>query len=185
MKVLIAGYIESPIHDWLRHNSVEVDTTVSPLTMDDVNTYDWIVSYGYLQKVPAYLCEEGDGRLINLHISYLPWNRGKDPNLWSWIDDTPKGVTIHYIAAGIDTGDIIAQREVSFGTDETLATSYQKLRHAMDNLFFETWPLLTSGKTTRMPQTHAGTYHRSSDKSAIALADGYETKCSQLVKREH
>jgi len=35
-----------------------------------------------------------------------------DPNVWSFIEKTPKGVSIHYLDAGIDTGDIIAQKLV-------------------------------------------------------------------------
>ena len=49
-------------------------------------------------------------RVVNLHIAYLPYNRGADPNLWSVLEDTPAGVSIHYVDEGVDTGDIIAQR---------------------------------------------------------------------------
>ena len=52
-------------------------------------------------------------RAINLHISYLPWNRGADPNLWSAVG-MPKGVTIHYINDGFDTGDILFQKAILF-----------------------------------------------------------------------
>ncbi|MCL0081308.1 hypothetical protein M1N64_03665 [Peptococcaceae bacterium] len=45
------------------------------------------------------------GRAINLHISFLPWNRGADPNFWSFIENAPVGVSIHYLDEGIDTGD--------------------------------------------------------------------------------
>ena len=38
-----------------------------------------------------------------MHISYLPFNRGAHPNYWSFKDNSPKGVTIHFIDNGIDT----------------------------------------------------------------------------------
>ncbi len=78
-------------------------------------------------------------RVVNLHPGYLPWNRGSDPNLWSWIDNTPKGVTIHYVDEGVDTGDLIAQRLVEFEAHETLASSYQRLQVEMVKLFVEHW----------------------------------------------
>ncbi len=56
--------------------------------------------------------------IINLHISFLPWNRGAHPNFWSFYDDTPKGVTIHLIDEGIDTGAIIYQKEITFDRNE-------------------------------------------------------------------
>lgn len=59
---------------------------------------------------------------MNLHISYLPWNKGADPNFWSCIDGTPAGVTLHHIDAGVDTGDIIAQALMS----SARARSWQK-----------------------------------------------------------
>ena len=34
------------------------------------------------------------GKIINLHISFLPFNRGYYPNLWSHQEGTPSGVTI-------------------------------------------------------------------------------------------
>ena len=35
--------------------------------------------------------------IVNFHTSYLPWNRGSNPNVWSIINDDPVGVSIHYI----------------------------------------------------------------------------------------
>ena len=39
-------------------------------------------------------------------LSYLPFNRGKNPNVWSIIESTPCGATIHKIDEKIDTGKI-------------------------------------------------------------------------------
>ena len=52
--------------------------------------------------------------VINLHNSYLPWNRGKHPYYWSIVDNNQYGVTIHFINLGIDQGDIFLDRSVSF-----------------------------------------------------------------------
>ena len=49
---------------------------------------------------------------VNLHPSFLPYNRGQYPNVWSIVEGTPSGVTFHYIDEGIDTGHIISQERV-------------------------------------------------------------------------
>ena len=61
------------------------------------------------------------------------------------LEATPAGVTIHYIDAGVDTGDVIAQREVALADDDTLATAYAKLQDAMAALFREQWPAIRAG----------------------------------------
>ena len=55
------------------------------------------VSYRYRKIIRQDIIDYFEGKLINMHIAFLPWNKGADPNLWSYIDNTPKGVTIHRI----------------------------------------------------------------------------------------
>ncbi len=102
--------------------------------------------------------------IINLHPSYLPWNRGPFPNFWSWLTDSPKGVTIHYVDPGVDTGDIIAQKKLDNLNDGM--TLYQTNLETLDataKLFAETWPLIREGKNQRHPQLGQGSYHTKRD----------------------
>ena len=46
---------------------------------------------------------------LNFHPSYLPYNRGKHTSFWSLVDQTPCGVSLHYIDACIDAGEIVAR----------------------------------------------------------------------------
>lgn len=106
--------------------------------------------------------------VVNLHPSFLPYNRGSYPNVWSIIDGTPAGVTMHYIDEGIDTGDIFAQKEVPIALDDTGATLYKKLDQECVQLFQETWPDLVSGNIKRKPQVlEDGTEHKVSDVEEI------------------
>lgn len=110
--------------------------------------------------------------VINLHPSYLPYNRGQYPNVWSIIEQTPSGVTIHYMDNGIDTGDIISQKEVPVTNTDTGETLYRKLEKACLDLFIETWPLISSHSTRRVPQVKGtGTYHKTSDVEKIDKID--------------
>lgn len=103
--------------------------------------------------------------VINLHPAYLPFNRGQYPNVWSIIDETPSGVTLHYIDdEKIDAGDIISQREVSIEPIDTGMTLYRKLELASVAIFRDTWTAIKNGDTFRKSQNvYGGTYHRTRD----------------------
>jgi len=86
------------------------------------------ISFGYRFIIPPTLIDEFDTKLINLHISLLPWNKGSDPNFWSFMLNTPKGVSLHFIDNGLDTGNIILQEELFFDEDkETFQSTYTAL----------------------------------------------------------
>lgn len=104
---------------------------------------------------------------INLHPSYLPFNRGQYPNVWSIVEQTPSGVTLHYIDEQIDSGDIIAQQKVPVASSDTGQSLYQKLERAGVQLFQNTWPLIRASRSPRKRQQGEGTYHRTCDVERI------------------
>lgn len=127
-----------------------------------------VVSFNYVHIIKEDTIELLAGRIVNLHTSYLPWNRGSAPNVWSFIEDTPKGVTIHVLDRGLDTGAVIAQREVEMDEQrDTLATSYQKLIDAVIALFKEHWDSILSGSYEAKPQQGKGSYHTKKDLEAF------------------
>ena len=148
MKILVLGAPNQKISGILRedgHHVLEKETPIDVQFLKE-KKIDFAVSYGYRHIIKSNVLHHLKDRIINLHISYLPWNRGADPNLWSFLEDTPKGVTIHYVDEGIDTGDIIAQKEVVFEQGEqTLSTTYARLQDEMMLLFKSNWPLISSG----------------------------------------
>lgn len=128
------------------------------------------VLFGYILR-PEFL-NLFPSDVVNLHPAYLPYNRGAYPNVWSIVEGTPAGVTLHYIDVGIDTGDIIAQREILAEPTDTGETLYHKLEQACVELFKETWPLIRSGQAPRIPQSQEkGTYHRTHDVKQIDQID--------------
>lgn len=104
------------------------------------------VCFGYIFKQP-YINFFPKG-IVNLHTSFLPYNRGANPNVWSIIDPYPAGVTLHYVDKGIDTGDIISQQEILVHPSDTGKTLYEKLSQAAFQLFVETWPLIIDGSAS-------------------------------------
>lgn len=125
-----------------------------------------VVSYNYIYMISQECIDAVQENIINMHISLLPWNRGFSPNIWSFIDDTPKGVTIHMISAGLDEGDILFQEEVQFDPQvETLQTTHTKLNDMITNLFQRNWYIISSGqyKKLRKKQEGCGSYHTIAD----------------------
>lgn len=94
------------------------------------------------------------GQIFNLHISLLPYNREASPNFFSFIENTPKGVTIHQIDEGLDTGPILAQKELFFDeSKETFASSYEKLILEIQMLFKENWSSISDKNYQLYAQT--------------------------------
>ena len=130
MNVLNLGIISSPLTPIIAASGcqvIEYSDEIDLLFLKN-NAIDFVVSYRYKHVIRKKVIRYLPQKIINLHISLLPWNKGADPNLWSLLEDTPKGVSIHYIDDGIDTGDIIYQKELIFDEEnDTLASSYTKL----------------------------------------------------------
>ena len=118
--------------------------------------------------------------IINLHTSLLPYNRGAYPNVWSIIDQTPSGVTIHYIDEGLDTGNIIAQEEVVVEPTDTGQSLYLKLEDKLIQLFKNTWCQIQAGSLiSRQQEKEYGTYHNRSD---VDLIDEIDLNKKYLAK---
>ncbi len=112
--------------------------------------------------------------VVNLHPAYLPYNRGCYPNVWSIVDGTPAGVSIHYVDEGIDTGDLVAREQVEVEPIDTGESLYRKLETAALSLFQRTWPLIRAGRAPRIAQQSLGedgTYHRRRDVERIDAID--------------
>jgi methionyl-tRNA formyltransferase len=123
---------------------IQISEKISKKTIDEVDP-DLVVSYGYRYILKKDIIEKIRNKVINLHIAYLPWNRGADPNLWSILDGTNKGVTIHMLNEGIDTGDILFQKKVDIPDHETLSSSYNILKDEIELLFIKNWKHIFSG----------------------------------------
>lgn len=184
MPVLLLGPNTDTLASIIEDDVVVCADELCSLTTVEALRPSFAVSYGYRHIVPSAVIAALGQRIINLHISYLPWNRGSDPNLWSWLSNTPKGISIHWLTEGLDKGGIIAQELVEFDTNHTLRTSYLELQTRVTHLFARVWPDLISGATPGSPQSGHGSYHRSSDKDRHmdALPLGWDTPCAAVAE---
>lgn len=186
MNVLVLKNTNTSVLEILRKQGDHVIEFSDPIDVKFLraNKVEFIVSHGYRHIIKSSIINHLSDRIVNLHISLLPWNRGADPNLWSFLENTPKGVTIHYINEGVDTGDIIAQRKVIFSEEaETLATTYYRLQEEIITLFIETWPELRKLHYLGQKQEGAGSFHKLNDKRKYEhlLTDGWNTPVSVLI----
>lgn len=157
--------ISIPLQQWLVLKGHIVVLEEKKIFYENIKSqeYDLIISYCYRYLITQDLIDEMDGNIINLHISYLPWNRGADPNYWSYFDNTPKGVTIHYINEKLDMGDIIAQSLVDLSQAQTYAQAYIMLHEEIQILFKTAFQQYCFWRRIAYPQKGVGSYHSKKD----------------------
>jgi methionyl-tRNA formyltransferase len=108
-----------------------------------------VVAFRMLPKVVWQMPEFGT---FNLHASLLPQYRGAAPINWAIINNEEKtGVTTFFIDEKIDTGSIIANKEVNIEEDETAETLHDKLMDEGSKLVLETLDLIEKGKANPKP----------------------------------
>jgi methionyl-tRNA formyltransferase len=185
-KVLFLGYEKSPVIDWLRTQGYEIVQRSEKLGLEDFNSIapEHVISYGYRHIIAPNIIAQYP-EIVNLHIAFLPWNRGVDPNFWSWLENTPKGVTIHYIDEGVDTGPILVQKKARFKDSETLSSSYGKLRKGIEELFIDSWGDISKARIKPKEQPSKGTLHYAKDleKYRFLLKDEWDTLVDKI--RQH
>ena len=106
LRCLFLGYSskQTKIIKFLKDKKITVDQNRNKKTNSQIiNKYDLCISYGYRRILNYKTLKQLKRPIVNLHISYLPYNKGIYPNLNAFINNTPKGVTIHEIDKGIDT----------------------------------------------------------------------------------
>lgn len=169
------------VFEWLLKRGENVHKVQNKLTEDMIRALEpsFIVSFNYRYLIPKEVLDLMPDRVINLHTSYLPYNRGSSPNFFSFMDDTPKGVTIHRMAEGLDTGDILCRKELFFDEGrETFASTYEKLLAAMKELFYENWDAIKAGKITAQKQEGCGTYHTMRELAEIREKHPFTWDCN-------
>ena len=125
---------------------------------DDV----WLLSIYFAHLLPAELLGAFGGRGANVHPSLLPWGRGAHSNVWTLIEGTPAGVSLHLMTERIDAGPLLAQRSVPVYLWDTAADLHKRLEMACADLVSENWPEI-AGLLPGVPQGDGGSYHAASD----------------------
>ena len=117
---------------------------------------DAIIVVGYGRIIPQWMIDLPRLGNLNLHASLLPRYRGAAPIQWAIANgDSATGVTTMRIDAGLDTGDILMQRETPIGPEDNAETLGPKLASIGADLMVETLRGLDSGQVCPTPQDHS------------------------------
>ncbi len=97
---------------------------------------DLVCLAGYMKIVGPTLLQAYEGRIINIHPSYLPAFAGSAHALEeSWQAQEGLGITVHWVDSGVDTGEILAQQELDYLPE--LNKYEQKLHQAEHELYIK------------------------------------------------
>ncbi len=152
-------------HQKLRHTPIKVvglDNNIKVLQPNDIRVEyqdildlkpDMIITCAYGQIIPKVILDYPKYGCINVHASLLPKYRGGAPIQRAIINgDVKTGITIMYMAEGMDTGDIIKQREVIIENSDNFESLHDKLSLVGRDLLLEVIPEVVSGKAIRHVQ---------------------------------
>jgi methionyl-tRNA formyltransferase len=117
---------------------------------------DAIIVVGYGRIIPQWMIDLPRFGNLNLHGSLLPKYRGAAPIQWAIANgESVTGVTTMRIDAGLDTGDILLQRELPIPRDDTAETIAPRLASIGAELMLETLRGLEAGQIHPVPQDHS------------------------------
>lgn len=122
---------------------------------DEILKYnpDIIITCAYGQIIPSVLLDTPKYKAVNVHASLLPKLRGGSPLHRCIIDGySETGVTIMYMAPGMDDGDIITQKSIKIEDTDNVGTIHDKLSILGRDLLLETLPSIFNGTNGRTRQ---------------------------------
>jgi UDP-4-amino-4-deoxy-L-arabinose formyltransferase/UDP-glucuronic acid dehydrogenase (UDP-4-keto-hexauronic acid decarboxylating) len=112
-----------------------------------------IYSVYYRYLLPDAILNSAVIGAFNLHGSLLPRYRGRAPVNWMLVNgEGEAGMTLHYMVARADAGDIVAQRECVIDDSDTALTLYRKLVPLGAEIIREYHPLIVTGRAPRTRQ---------------------------------
>jgi methionyl-tRNA formyltransferase len=117
---------------------------------------DVIVVMAYGQILPRAVLEIPCLACLNLHASLLPCWRGAAPiQAAIAAGDRETGITVMYMDAGLDTGDVLLQRKVEILPADTGGSLHDRLMQIAPEALLEALRLLAIGNAQRIPQENA------------------------------
>jgi len=144
---------------------------------------DAIIVVGYGRIVPPWMLALPKHGNINLHGSLLPKYRGAAPIQWAIAEgEKVSGVTSMLLNEGLDTGDILLQRELAIAPDDTAIGYGQRLAAVGAELMVETLRQLAAGTIKPQPQDHSRASLAPILKKEDAQAD-FESPAQRIYNR--
>ncbi|WP_321792415.1 formyltetrahydrofolate deformylase [Burkholderia pyrrocinia] len=109
----LAEHYEIPFHFLPITAETKADRELQLLQLIDESNVDLVVLARYMQILSASLCDKLEGRIINIHHSFLPSFKGAKPYHQAHARGVKLiGATAHYVTSDLDEGPIIEQEVV-------------------------------------------------------------------------
>lgn len=125
--------------------------------LEKIQSYkpDLIITAAYGQILPKQVLDLPKFGAVNVHASLLPKHRGGAPIHRAVLNgDSESGVTIMYMAEGLDSGDIISQVTTKITDEDNTGTLHDRLSILGGDLLMKTLPDVFAGTNERIPQNH-------------------------------
>ncbi|MCI7084170.1 MAG: methionyl-tRNA formyltransferase [Tenericutes bacterium] len=142
----------------IKHNIPVFQPTKIRNEYEEILKYnpDIIITCAYGQIIPSILLDTPKYKAVNVHASLLPKLRGGSPLHKCIIDGySETGVTIMYMAPGMDDGDIITQKKINIEDSDNVGTIHDKLSVMGRDLLLLTLPSIFDGTCNRTKQNES------------------------------
>ncbi len=142
---------------------------LEPIEADDMMEYDVIISAHSNHILPPRVVQS---RLcVNVHPGYNPYNRGWHPHVFSMLDGSPVGVTLHVMDERIDTGAIIDREAVRVEATDTSGDVLEKIYELEKVVFDRNIESLLAGTFSTYAPEFTGKLNTRKDFEAICELD--------------
>ena len=113
---------------------------------------DFLFSFYFRFMLPPEVLALAKRGALNLHGSLLPKYRGRAPANWVLVNgETETGISLHYMVAKPDAGELVDQEAVPIAFEETPRSLYAKLESAAVRVLDRSLPLLRDGTAPHRP----------------------------------
>lgn len=134
------------------NNNINTDEFIDKIKNMNPNL---IVSVNFNQIIGKEIINIPNKGCINTHASSLPKYRGRAPLNWAIINGEKKtGVTVHYIDEGVDTGDIILQKEIAIKKDDYIKDILNKVKNNYPVIVNKAINQIKKGQVNSKPQNN-------------------------------
>ncbi|MBF0328978.1 MAG: methionyl-tRNA formyltransferase [Nitrospirae bacterium] len=153
-----------PVKQAALANSIEVEQPTNIRTDEFAEKIsllepEFIIVVAYGKILPRRILDIPQRGCVNVHASLLPQYRGAAPIQWALINgESFTGVTTMLMNEGLDSGDILLQREEKILDDDNAMTLFERLSHLGGQLIIETVNGMRKGIVKPVPQTGEPTY---------------------------
>ena len=124
-----AGILDKAESSGIAHCVVKGGKDLCERILNQLEGIDLVCLAGFMRIVKEPLLSAFHNRVLNIHPSLLPKYPGKD----AWVQAiengaTESGCTVHYVDAGVDTGEVILQAKVPVLPDDTPASLHARIQ---------------------------------------------------------